>query len=335
MVEIGVRRLILKHRQNGMSLSQIASAVLLRKTTVSRILQRIAKHGSLEDLPRTGRPAKLSRTTKSRIQRIAKKNPWASVRQIWDEVKIGDFEHTVSRHTVLRALLESNLRCFRAAHRPRLTEKHRKDRFRFAKSHLDFPWDRVIFSDEKRFRLFSDGPKLVRRKRGERKNPKYHVPTVKFGGGSIMVWVAIRSDGNLWLRLCHDKTTSIDYIWMIQGFFEEDSVRTLGHEKGWYFQQDGARVHTSKQVLDYIDSTGFKLLPWPAQSPDLSIVEHVWPMISRRLRKTAFQTKHALWEGIQVACDELRGSAAIKSLYMGVTRRLQACIQNKGMSTFY
>lgn len=47
------------------------------------------------------------------------------------------------------------------------------------------------------------------------------------------------------------------------------------------FQQDNARLHrafTSRQVLQHV-----QFLPWPAMSPDLSHIEHVWDMIGCRL----------------------------------------------------
>ncbi|GFW86120.1 transposable element Tc1 transposase [Trichonephila clavipes] len=47
------------------------------------------------------------------------------------------------------------------------------------------------------------------------------------------------------------------------------------------FQQDNARPHTSRVVLNCL--TAFQLLPWLARSPDLSPVMHVWDMMGRRL----------------------------------------------------
>ncbi|GFX11450.1 transposable element Tcb2 transposase [Trichonephila clavipes] len=40
------------------------------------------------------------------------------------------------------------------------------------------------------------------------------------------------------------------------------------------FQQDNARPHTARVAQDFLRH--FQTLPWPAHSPDLSPVEHVW-----------------------------------------------------------
>ena len=47
----------------------------------------------------------------------------------------------------------------------------------------------VMWSDESRFNLYNpDGGNFVRRPPGKRYDQKYVRSTVKFGGGSIMVW---------------------------------------------------------------------------------------------------------------------------------------------------
>jgi hypothetical protein len=50
------------------------------------------------------------------------------------------------------------------------------------------------------------------------------------------------------------------------------------------FQQDNARPHVARVVRDYLTQQNVDLLSWPALSPDLSPVEHVWDEMKRRLR---------------------------------------------------
>ncbi|GFW02792.1 uncharacterized protein TNCV_3731921 [Trichonephila clavipes] len=50
-------------------------------------------------------------------------------------------------------------------------------------------WNEVIFSDESKFNIFgSDRRRMVWRKPNTSHHPKHTIPTVKDGGGSVMVW---------------------------------------------------------------------------------------------------------------------------------------------------
>ncbi|GFW80982.1 hypothetical protein TNCV_3780611 [Trichonephila clavipes] len=47
--------------------------------------------------------------------------------------------------------------------------------------------------------------------------------------------------------------------------------------------QDNARPHVAKTVRDFCSAQHMELLPWPAYSPDMSPIEHVWNLVGHRL----------------------------------------------------
>ncbi|GFS90203.1 DDE_3 domain-containing protein [Trichonephila clavipes] len=55
----------------------------------------------------------------------------------------------------------------------------------------------------------------------------------------------------------------------------------LNGPPGAIFQQDNARPHTARIAQDFLRH--FQTLPWPARSPDLSPVEHVWDQLKRQM----------------------------------------------------
>ncbi|GFV17187.1 transposable element Tcb2 transposase [Trichonephila clavipes] len=57
----------------------------------------------------------------------------------------------------------------------------------------------------------------------------------------------------------------------------EDCRTFLNGLPGAIFQQDNARPHTARVAPDFLRH--FQILPWPARSPDLSPVEHVWDQL--------------------------------------------------------
>jgi len=57
-------------------------------------------------------------------------------------------------------------------------------------------WNHVLWSDETKINLFgSDGVKRVWRQQGEEYKEKCVFPTVKHGGGSVMVWGCMSAAG--------------------------------------------------------------------------------------------------------------------------------------------
>ncbi len=68
-------------------------------------------------------------------------------------------------------------------------------RLRFAKKHVEWSkkkWEKVLFSDESKFKLFGNKRRtFVRRMANERFIKECITPTMKHGGGSVMVWGGI------------------------------------------------------------------------------------------------------------------------------------------------
>lgn len=102
------------------------------------------------------------------------------------------------------------------------------------------------------------------------------------------------------------------------------------------FQQDNASIHTSRFTRQWMDDCDIDLLPWPAKSPDLNVIENVWGWLVLEVYENnrQFETVSDLKEAIAHAWEKIT-PRRLKNLIESVPRRLADCIRNHGGATRY
>ncbi|GFT86334.1 transposable element Tcb2 transposase [Trichonephila clavipes] len=99
---------------------------------------------------------------------------------------------------------------------------------------------------------------------------------------------------------------------------------------GAIYQQDNARPHTARVTHDFLRH--FQTRPWPACSPDLSPVEHVWDQLKRQMPSCDFV--HHLELAVQDLWAYLPQDN-IRCLINSMRGREAACIAAGGGPTRY
>jgi hypothetical protein len=246
----------------------------------------------------------------------------------------------VAVQTIRNVLKDDNLKAYTKKKRPYLSPKHRKARLAFALKYGNWTvedWKCVLWSDETKINWFgSDGHKYVWKDKGTPLQEKEVESTVKFGGGHIMVWGCMGWNGVGILCEVEGKMDAKQYVTILEEFMVESIKELEIPEEKVIFQQDNDPKHTSKLASSWFENHGIQVLDWPAQSPDLNPIEHLWNLLKRRI--LAYERPASgVWELWSRAQDEWRKieQKECQRLIESLPRQLQAVIWAKGGHTKY
>ncbi len=195
---------------------------------------------------------------------------------------------SISAATVRRTLKRDGYHGRHARKKFWVSETNRKKRLNFALLHRnqdqDF-WKRVVFTDESNFNLFGcDGKQRVWRKRNEELNPRNLLPTIKHGGGSVMVWGSMSASGVGNLQIIEGVMDQFVYINILKNNLQT-TVDKLGLGRNYIFQQDNDPKHTALNSRLWLLYNTPAQLHTPPQSPDVNPIEHLWSYLDKKLEK--------------------------------------------------
>lgn len=327
---------ILVMLQAGRTTRDVAHELQVSQSHVARLRKK-----RLCDLPASsgGRPQVLSDAQKRACVRAVTSGGFEIATQVAQHVR-KECHVTVSVDTVRRTLHAAGLRSKVKQKKPKLNQKHIKDRLEFARRHQHWTvgdWKHVIFSDETKVNRFcSDGRSWCWIRNEQSCDSRQVQQTVKFGGGSVMVWGCMTFHGPGMLCRIEGRMDQHQYKEILQ----RDLLYTICaydlDPSNLIFQHDNDPKHTAKSVRQWLRSQNFDVLKWPAQSPDLNPIEHLWAGLKRRLNQ--YESAPAgileLWERI----EECWASIAIEEcrrLYESMPRRIRAVLAAKGKWTKY
>src|SRR5215469_9793508 len=179
---------ILSLLDSGHSVRDIASKVEVSIGTIRNIIK---KHRP--DAPKSfgGRKRKLSATDLRHATYLitsGKMDTAVQVTKALKEIKSMD----ISAETIRWRLRGIGMQPLVKKKRPSLSKRHRRERLDFAIGHKDWTvedWKKVIWLDQTKINRFgSDGRKWVWKKQGGALSDRLVDGTLKYEGGSLMMW---------------------------------------------------------------------------------------------------------------------------------------------------
>ncbi len=151
------------------------------------------------------------------------------------------------------------------------------------------------------------------------RSTKTSVPTVKHGGGSVMVWGCMSAAG------IQGNMNANMYCDMLKQSMIP-SLQRLGRRAA--FQHYNDPKHTSKTTTALLKKLRVKVMDWPSMSPDLTPLEHLWGILKQKMENKVSNI-HKLcdvnmeeWKRTQVATCE--------ALVNSMPKRVKAMLENNG-----
>ena len=307
----------------------------VHQNTISSLWRRFQTTGSGSDRPRSGRP----RVTSQR------QDKYIRVTHLWNRFQTASVTartipglRRIHPRTVHNRLHEHHIRPRRPCVSTFLLPRRRAEHLRWSRAHLRWrlrEWEAVLFSDESRFSLDpSDGRIMVYRGVGERYQDACIRQRRAFGGGSVMVWVGIAAHGRTPLVIINGNLNEHRYLKEVVKPHVLPFVR--GQRRNMTFQQDNARPHLVRLIMNFLRHEKVLVMAWSSMSPDLSPIEHVWDEIDRQLRQWPNQpvTLQGLGEALQEVWQDIP-QAFHANLVASMRRRCQQCVNALGGHTHY
>ena len=332
-----VKEMIVTLNLGGLSKNKIGELLGIHRSTVGRVLKKFQERGSVENNRRSGRPRVTDARGDRKIYRIVKRNRRQSLQDITSKFN-GDEGTRMSKRTIRRRLHQEGYRRGKIQKTLTICKVNRQRRILWCRGKRHWKpeqWQKVIFSDETQVVIGQNNSVSLWRKSSEKWKPYCLNQRKTASKVSCMFWGCITYDGIGVLVPVDGNLNSTKYIELLDNSLWPVIVKAFGN-RPFIFQNDNATPHSSRRTNNWKTENGIPKFNWPAQSPDLNIIENIWRCIKIKLsreidtienRSDLVNAVTRIWNGLS--------QTYIRSLYASIPARIRQVMIQKEYATKY
>jgi len=317
---------------SGLSVTQTATRLGCTRKTVRHWRDQHQSCKNVKDLPRSGRPKLPSPVVNRAIRGKMRGKRARSIRRLARTTKASSTT-TLSPSTVYRRVRAAGGKSRVRPKKPNLNARQIRARVLWCRERRNQGrwWRRVLWTDEHSIPLFAD----ERHEWVFDGDEPTHRRTSKFTP-SFRVWAGFSYYGRTPLIRIPKKMNADIYITMLEEKMLPAATDMFdGKFKRWWFQHDGDGTHTAKKTCNWLDSDVPQWIKdWPANSPDLNLIENGWARLRQELIGVECGTLEEKWEAAKKAWANIP-QAYFQRLVDSMDRRIDAVLAVNGHPTKY
>ncbi|GFW58863.1 transposable element Tcb2 transposase [Trichonephila clavipes] len=290
----------------GLSQADAARRLNVSRSVVQRLWDQYQSEDSVSRRPVPGRPRATTPAEDRFLALSARRRRTTTVPQlVADHFQASG--RRISATTVRNRLHNAGLYARRPVVCVPLNGRQRRNRLCWAREHVS--WTQQQWASRTRYHQSNT------------------VERHSYRVGGILVWAGISLGGHTDLHVFHGGTvTGLRYRDEILDPYVRPYAAAIGND--FILMDDNARPHRARIVEEYLEDHGLERMEWPARSPDLNPIEHLWDYLGREVAalNPPPRSLHELKQGLLCVWSSLPIPVS-DNLINSMGNRCRQCIQ--------